>query len=1307
MEQTADVEAKLRRADKLIARYTGATDITHRLKLARTIFTKGALLIQTRRFTPALATFDLLLQLFQDSPEETLQGQVAKTLLDRAAVLDILGRREEALAGYDELIRRFHDAPAAALRGYAASAMFNKASLLTRLERGPEALTALNECLDDHVQLSDRPLARALWMKVTALRDSGRDNQALAACDRLLADFSDKKEIVDQNWLCEIMMERVDILITLDRAPEVISAYQAAEERFGPVAEEVMGARTAECLVQALQAHLALNRYTEALTLAEKALKAFGAFVDPPWLEVVRAAGKARVLALCRLGRVEACLAAYDAIVERTGEVVDAQLRCSVAALLLDQSTIRATRRDYTAADQWCDDLIHRFKSSEDTDLLTLCARAMFNKIALQAYMGKTDAVMPACDAFIDRFRYSTHPVICEMLFHAWSRKAEILAAQRHEAEALAAYDAALKAGQSLSPLPPPMANIMASKASCLGRLSRRAEQLATYDALLAVFADNVTPGVRAVTGPVILARAFMLREDGRFEEALSACRQFIARVERGTPATQLVPLARAMFLRGELLEKLERPAEAVAAYAALASRFDFNGETESRQCIPAALFNQAALQGKTGHHEEALQTLDQLLQRARTESDLIPVRLLAQAMHNRAALLEALHNSDAAITAYQEVVTSFRSISDPAVVSLVMESLFRHAELLHDRGKLQASLDDYQAIQAYGEPPESSPSQKAIISSAAFAIAAVLSALDKPLEALAAYDKAVQRYGAVAQPWVRAEIADTMEHLRPTGGRCAANVRRQLTTVLGRRMEQALEAGDYDNALTIGQALRERFQHDSAPEVLGWVDRAVEIAALIAHKQQENIAAAKAAEEQKTVAASMTEEHAEPIPANGTPPIMEPAAALSLTVETPPQEPAPVETPTEALTAPTPNTALAIAAPNATNAITPPPDTAATAHPPVAETTAPVESAATNLDVATAQSQLAYLQNPVWHGRGAELDAACDQFIKQFGGSRFPDIRRAAAEAFRIKIQLVKENGSLEDELRVCNEFMLKFGHETDSSFALPLCRTILDRGRVLGQLDRPGHEQAAYDALILRFGNSTDPSLWAYVIETLICQATIAGKQGRIGDEVRCYQKLVGKFSTIPDTDIQRQVAAAMLGTALAFRKLDRKLDELAVYDAIIQRFEKTGDTGILLIVVRSMMRKALTLGERGKRLEQMAVYDTVTTRFSESDSPLLRQHAARAQCYRAMALAELGKLADALTGYEAVLTRYGQDAAPPLRACAALALYQKAELLRKQRHRAEAIACYQHLIQGYQMEDEEIAGLVAQSRALLRVL
>ncbi|MGC9260038.1 MAG: hypothetical protein ACP5I8_08190 [Phycisphaerae bacterium] len=1311
MEQTADVEAKLRHADKLIARYTGAADPAHQLKLARTIFTKGALLIQARRFAPALAAFDLLLQMFQDSKDETIQGQVAKTLLDRAAVLDILGRRDDALGGYDDLLRRFQAASTATIRGYVASAMFNKASLLTRLNRGPEALMALNECLEDHIQLPDRLLAKALWMKVTALRDSGRDNQSLAACTRLITDFSNKKEIVDQNWLCEIMLEQVNLLITLDRAPEVINAYQAAEERFGPVAEEVMGAKTAECLVQALQRHLALNRITEALTLAEKALNAFGNFVDPPWLDVVRTAGKARVMALCRLGRVEACLAAYDSAVEHSGEVVDLALRRGVAALLLDQSTIRATRRDYAAADKLCDDLIQRFTSSEDTDLATLCARAMFNKIALRAYMGKADAVMPACDAFIDRFRYSTHPVICEMLFHAWSRKAAALDSQRHDAEALAAYDAALKAGQSLALPPLPVATIMASKAACLARLSRRAEQLATYDDLLAAFADNTAPGVRAVVAPVLLARAFMLREDGRLEEALAACRQFIARVEHGTPATLLVPLARAMFLRGELLEKLERDTEAVAAYAAVTARFDFNGETESRQCIPVALFNQAALLEKTGRHEESLQTLNQFLDRAREESDLIPTRLLAQAMRNRAAILEELHNSDAAMTAYQEVVTAFRSVSDSTIVPLVIESLFRRAELLRQVGKLHESLADYQAIQTYGEPPEISPSQKQIVTTAAFDVAAVLAALDKPMEALAAYDTAVQRFGAVADQWVRAEIAGTLEHLRPTGGRCAATVRRELATVLGRRMEQALQSGDFDTALTIGEAMRERFQHDSAPEVLGGVERAAEIAIIIAKKRREIMAAAEAAEAQRKAATLAPQMAAEPAPDAAKPSIIEsiaePIPALSVTAEAPPG-PVHTATPAEVLAAPAANTAVAITAPTDPAAIPPPPVANATfTVTTVTETTANTDHAATDLDVAAAQAQLAHLQSSTWHGHGVELDAACDQFIKQFGDSKLPGIRHAAAEAFRIKIELVKENGSLEDELRVCNEFMIKFGRETDTAFAPVLCRTMLDRGRVLGQMDRPGHELAAYDALLLRFGNSTAPALRAEVIEAFMRQAAIAGRQGRIGDEVRCYQKFVGKFGTVPETDVQRQVATAMLGTGLAFRKLDRKLDELAVYDAIIQRFGKNADTGILSIAVRAMMRKALTLGERGKRLEQIAVYDAVIARFAEADSPLLRQQAARSQYNRAMALTELGKIADALAGYDAVLAKYSQAADPPLRACAGLALFQKAELLRKQRRRAEAITCYQHFIQGYQMDDEEISGLITQAQALLRIL
>lgn len=1102
---------KIGDADKLITRYTGSNDPAHRLKLARTIFTKGALLIQVRHFEPALAAFNLLLQSFHDCPDEAIQIQIAKSLLDRAAVLDILGRREEALAGYDELINRFGNAPGDLMRGHVASGMFNKASVLTRLERKQEALAALEDCLKDSVKLPDRLLAKALWMKVECLENAGRYNDSLAACERLIKTFADKRDIVDLNWLCEIMLDRVNILIALERPMDVISAYQAAEERFGPVAEEVMGARTAQCLVDNLHDHLKLNRMTEALALAEHAISAFGAFVDPPWFDVAQTSAKARVVALCRLGRVAPCLAAYDVVVEKYGDMLDSALRREVASLLLNDSAVLATRRDYAAADTRCDQLIQRFKPSDDLEIATLAARAMFNKITLKTYMADTSAVMPTCDAFLDRFRYSTHPVICEMLFYAWNRKAAMLDSQHSDSEAVAAYDAAVKAGKALCLPPLPLATVMANKAVCLGRLSKPEQQLEAYDELIAAFADSTAPGVRAVVAPAMLARAFMLRESGQLESALRSCRQFIELIERATPAAMLVPLARAMFLRGELLEKLGRDDEAASAYGTVAERFDFNGETESRKCLPVALFNQAALLEKMGRHEAAIQALDVFMDRARGEPDLIPHGLRAQAMRNRAAILAKLHQTDAAMAAYQEVVETFDG-ADPALSLLVREAMVKRAELLPQAPQLQESLP---VVQASDQPtPQASQEQ------------------ETPAEYL------------VAAGVVKSELTEE-----------------RAAEQMGMKSEVPLIAESKDSA----------------------------------------------------------------------------------------------------------------------------PDT----------------------DMESPAGQLVYLRTIKWSGRGAELIAASDEFIKRYGQSESSAIRRDVAEAFRMKIEMVAEVGSLEDQLRACNAFMLKFGREMDVSFAPMICQTMLDMGRIFSQMDRPEHERSNYDAMILRFGNATDVALRGHLLEVLMRQAAMAGQQGRLGDEVRCYQKIVSKFGAIADTDVQRQVATAMLDTGLAFRKLERKLDELAVYDAIIKRFGKAEDTGTSFIVARAMMRKALTQAELGKRLEQIAICDAIIARFSSADSLFLRQLAARSQCNRALALAELGKIEDAMVAFDEVIKTFDHAGDPPLRVCAGVALFQKAQLLRQQRHRTEAIACFGYFIQNYQMNDEEISGLVSQAQALLRIL
>ncbi len=1126
MEPTEDIEKLLRDAHTLIVRYTGTQDPVRRLKLARTMFTKGALLIKARRFDSALAAFDLLLRTFPDNQDDSIAPQVAKTLLDRAAVLDVLGRHDDALIGYDELIRRFRDVPLEAVRGYALSAEFNKASLLARLNRHVEALASLDECLDNRVQPLPRLLAKILWMQAESLEALGRHGASLAACEQLITRFSDKPEIVDHNWLGRIVLTKMDLLIALDRVMEILAAYQTAREQFGITADEVTASRISDFVMQRLKTYMESNQPVPALALAEETLRVLGHCPEMPWVEVAQSAAKTRIVALCRMRRVNECIAAYDVAMERFADAVDEPLRLTLAAMLLDQSTALVERHDYPAAESACDQLILRFKISENSELAMLAGRAMFNKIAIKAYLGNTDDVLSACDAFIDRFRYSTHPGICEMLFHAWSRKAAILEAQKSDADAVAAYDAAIKINASLTLPPVQVAAVMANRAACLGRLSRTPEQLAAYEDIIHRFADSGDRDVIMLLAPAMLARAFLLRADNRLDEALASCRQFIARIEHGTPPAMLVPLARAMFLRGELLEKLGQDRAAAEAYGTLAARFDFNGDTQSRQCIPIALYNQAALLEKLEQHDDALRVLDQLLQRAGNEPDLIPPQLVAQATRNRQAILNMLTGSSA---------------SPGGAATVAAE----------DRAAVAATANDHQ---------ESQPNPQ--------------SQMQTPSEQLAAPSPPQYAIPEMSLP----TVPDTSE------------------------------------------------SSPVSPELI------------------------TPATEQALTTHAISTESSVHVPEN-TPPIV----------------------------------------------------VAEVAHAPITNAAAAAQFAESDSPI----GQLAHLRNIKWHGHSEELIAACDQFIKRNMDSESGAGHRAVAEAFRMKIEMLKEIGSLEDELRACNAFLLAFGRGTDSSLDAQICRTMLDQGRVFGQMDRAGHAAAVYDALIQRFAKSDDPAVRSDVIAALTRQAAIAAQHGRIGEEVRCYQRLVSKFGEVSATDVQREVARAMLNTGLAFRKLDRKLDELAVYDAIQHRFGNSEDAEILYVLARAMVRKSITLGERGRRQEQIKVCDAIIVRFANAESQFLRRQAARTQCNRAMALEELGQIPDAMAAYEQIIASFDRAVDSPLRACAGLALFQKAQLLRRQRRRAEAIACYQHFIQSYPMDDEEISGLISQSQALLRVL
>ena len=192
--------------DDVVERYrdTINTDLAQQVAIAR--LNRGVALGATKRNEEAIAAYDELIAETNLRVWPQFETYVALGLTNKGLRLAALGRNEQALATYDDAVARFGSADDAAKREQAAKALGSRASLLVDLKRYDEAVAACDAGLAIPRGTSDLNQSAALLMrnKVAALRAANRKAEAIAAADRMLAEFASSTD--------KAIVEHVDVV---------------------------------------------------------------------------------------------------------------------------------------------------------------------------------------------------------------------------------------------------------------------------------------------------------------------------------------------------------------------------------------------------------------------------------------------------------------------------------------------------------------------------------------------------------------------------------------------------------------------------------------------------------------------------------------------------------------------------------------------------------------------------------------------------------------------------------------------------------------------------------------------------------------------------------------------------------------------------------------------------------------------------------------------------------------------------------------------------------------------------------------
>ena len=134
-------------------------------------------------------------------------------------------------------------------------------------------------------------------------------------------------------------------------------------------------------------------------------------------------------------------------------------------------------------------------------------------------------------------------------------------------------------------------------------------------------------------------------------------------------------------------------------------------------------------------------------------------------------------------------------------------------------------------------------------------------------------------------------------------------------------------------------------------------------------------------------------------------------------------------------------------------------------------------------------------------------------------------------------------------------------------------VAKGLVNKGFMLGQLDRPEDAIAVYEELDKRFGADTVPAVREQVAKGLVHKGFMLGQLDRPEDEIVVYEELDKRFGADTTPAVREQVAIGLVNKGFRLGQLDKPEDEIAVYDELDKRFG--ADT---TLAVRELVAKGL---------------------------------------------------------------------------------------------------------------------------------
>jgi tetratricopeptide (TPR) repeat protein len=497
---SGSADEALTRLTELVASYGESSDPDVRVLVARALFAKADTLRKAGQLEDALVECERLDARFggRDEPS-AIAIRAANGLLCKALTLESLGRPEEKIATYDALLDRYANRSDPEFRARAARALLNKALTLKQLKRDDEVIETY-ERLESQFDSADEGPAvvniasTGLLNHAVALNRLGRHEEEIHLYDRLANNYSQSPDIEVRGRVIRALYNTALTLRQLKRDEEVVAACERLDTQFGAVDQPITSVRrVSKGLVNRALALDRLGRHEEEIEQYDKLAARYRDSTDPEIRGRVVDALHNKAITLMDLKRLDEAIRVYDDLDTRFGGPDEPpEVTENVAFALRGKATMLDRLARYDEELQVCESVLARYSDATDPATMREVVRAFDAKATVLWILDRHDEAVAALDELLTRLDDASETVSLQSAAQSLERKGRILEAASRVDEALAAFDKGTEAveGLSIEDRAPSLIEILFYKAEALRSAERTDEALILFSSAVDVYRD-------------------------------------------------------------------------------------------------------------------------------------------------------------------------------------------------------------------------------------------------------------------------------------------------------------------------------------------------------------------------------------------------------------------------------------------------------------------------------------------------------------------------------------------------------------------------------------------------------------------------------------------------------------------------------------------------------------------------------------------------------------------------------------------------------------------------------------------------